>query len=269
MCTVSVIASSGVAWGGGYRVVCNRDESRERPASVAPQWREMLDAGRAVRALWPTDPQGGGTWIAASDRGLVLSLLNLNPCPAVGPTAPSPASRGLASRGLVIPELIWAADATAAIARLRRLDLSDYAGFRLIAVSPGQGGPQVIEARWDRADLSVLTHDVAPACFTSSGLGDHLVRDRLSLFDQMVRPSPTPAAQDRYHRHEWPDRPELSVMMSREDARTVSVTTIDMTVLQSGRAQVEMKHHATTDTPAGRRWAAPSAREAPRYMPDA
>ena len=35
-------------------------------------------------------------------------------------------------------------------------------------------------------------------------------------------------AQDAYHRHRWPDRPYLSVCMSRPEAKTVSYTVTEV-----------------------------------------
>jgi hypothetical protein len=250
MCTVSVIAAGlpGLRT-VGLRVVCNRDESRDRTAALPPAWR-TLDSQSPARAIWPIDPDAGGTWIAASDRGLVLSLLNLNPCPSVGPTAVSPAARGLVSRGLIIPELIHAADAAGAMEALRRIDLRDFAAFRLVAFQLSgdapDAQPESVEASWDRTQLRITPRTPGAACFTSSGLGDHLVTSRLGLFDEMVRAAPSRDAQDRYHRHVWPDRPHLSVMMSREDARTVSVTTVE--VARSGaRTVVDMRYREASD----------------------
>jgi len=66
-------------------------------------------------------------------------------------------------------------------------------------------------------------------CLVSSGLGDTLVRPRLELFDQEVlNPGVTPARQDAYHAHRWPDRPEISVAMERAAARTVSRTIVEV-----------------------------------------
>lgn len=246
MCTVSVIAAGLPGSGaGGFRVVCNRDESRERSQALLPHWR-TLESSSPSRAIWPTDSDAGGTWIAANDLGLVLCLLNFNPTPAVGPTAPSPVARGLVSRGLIIPELIASHSPREAIDRLGKLDLPDYSHFRLVAIHFGDRGPSSIEAQWDRSTLLTTEHAPGTACFTSSGLGDQLVAPRLALFDELVRPAPSREAQDRFHRHVWPERPHLSVMMSREDARTVSVTTVEVARM-GARVAVDMRYREATD----------------------
>jgi hypothetical protein len=93
----------------------------------------------------------------------------------------------------------------------------------------GSGSPAIIEARWDSQRLSTNWHDGSPVAFVSSGLGDALVEPRLALFEEMVvRTGATAAAQDEFHAHRWPDRPQVSVMMTRADARTVSVCRVEV-----------------------------------------
>jgi hypothetical protein len=214
MCTVSIIAT-----GAGFRLVTNRDVPRTRAPSLPCAWRTLQNA----RAVWPTDPDGGGTWVGASDRGLVLCLLNSNPDP------PSDLSdvEDLRSRGLIIPELIDRDDAPEAIAALDEDELGVFAPFRLLACDRApSGATRILEADWNRRRLRVQRHET-PCCFVSSGLGDSLVLPRLPLFDRTVRDADA-SAQDAFHRHRWPGRPEISVLMSRPDARTVSITTVEV-----------------------------------------
>lgn len=216
MCTVSIIPIPG-----GLRLVSNRDEQRDRPPAGPPAWHHA----KSTDAIWPTDPVGGGTWIAASRLGLSLCLLNVNLEPP--PVLP----KGLRSRGLVISQLIGLADAPAAADALTHMDLSQYAPFRLVMASIAQN-PTIIDGRWDRSRLVITPHAIEPVCFASSGLGDSVVEGRLPLFDEMVRratPDRQPAAQDAFHHHRWPDRLHASVLMSRTDARTLSSTTVELT----------------------------------------
>ena len=212
MCTLTIIPTPA-----GFRLATSRDEQRSRPAATPPVSRVI--AGRPVLA--PTDALAGGTWVGVSDTGLVMSLLNANPTPA--PAMPPAAS--LRSRGLIIPHLFAAVTARAAGALLQRMDLGVYAPFRLVAADDAG----VIDARWDRASLVITDGGSGPACFVSSGLGDDAVAPRLDLFESFLREfGATPAMQDRFHRHAWSDRPEISVAMSRHDARTVSVTVVEV-----------------------------------------
>ena len=50
--------------------------------------------------------------------------------------------------------------------------------------------------------------------------------------------------QQAFHAHRWPDRPEVSVLMTRRDARTVSRTAIEVT-----EARVSLRYTALN--PAG------------------
>jgi hypothetical protein len=245
MCTLSVIqvGRSGaprLAGEVGFRVVMNRDEQRDRPAALQPRWRWVGDDGR--RAIWPIDPKGGGTWIGADDRGLVLCLLNLNLEPA--PRLPEV----LESRGAIIPRLMRAGDAAGALEVLAGLDHSRFAPFRLAIVEPTRRGrawdegASILVARWDRHTLTVLPPAEAPACLVSSGLGDSRVASRLDLFEDMLGQGGDPESQDAFHRHKWDDRPEASVLMSRDDARTVSITTVDVTSRGPGFVQARMAY---------------------------
>jgi hypothetical protein len=178
---------------------------------------------------------------------MCLCLLNVH---ADGPT-PGGAGARRRSRGLVIPPLIGARCSAEVIEGLKRESLESLAPFRLIAAEAGSAA--VAEARWDGSGLMVAWHAGPPICFVSSGLGDARVRGRLDLFEEMVvARGATAARQDEFHGHAWPDRPEVSVMMRRPDARTVSVTRVE--VARSGGApRVSMAYHAVVEDETGRR----------------
>ncbi len=69
-----------------------------------------------------------------------------------------------------------------------------------------------------------------PQLFTSSSLGDERVaRPRRELFERMMKDSRSLLdGQRAFHRHAWPARPEISVLMSRDDAGTVSRTVVSV-----------------------------------------
>jgi hypothetical protein len=228
MCTVSIIP---LPEPGGYRLMTNRDEHRERAEALPPRWHEVRRGEGASRALWPTDAAAGGTWVASSEHGLTLTLLNLNLRSEAGE---SPARFGGVSRGLVIPRLIGCGTPEEAAEALGAMDVREFLPFRLIAVGPGVPGgrdggrARIVECRSDGRSVAVARHDGSPICFVSSGLGDRLVEPRLGLFERMVvARGATAEAQDEFHAHVWPDRPQVSVMMSRTDARTVSVCRVE------------------------------------------
>lgn len=222
MCTLSAINLRTGEGRAGYRLVMNRDELRTRARGVPPEWREM----GGVRAVWPVDPDGGGTWIGAAETGLTLALVNSFP----EPMPELPADR--VSRGLIIPRLIASEGLEGVLGELEELEIERFAPFRLVAIdlTEGEGGdvePRMLVVDWDRRELAVETHLDGPMCLVSSGLGDRVVEPRRGLFEEMVVGGGlSVAAQDAFHAHRWAERPEISVMMERAGARTVSVASV-------------------------------------------
>ena len=233
MCTASLIELQGDT--PGYRLVFNRDELRSRAPGEEPRWREFA----GTRALAPIDPDSGGTWIAVNELGVTLAVTNVNPRPA--PALP-PAS-ALRSRGSLVPTLISSTTAEAAIGAISDEQLSAFAPFRLLAIDLTSRGVRLVEGTWDRVQWRVVEHSAPPVCFASSGLGDERVAGRLELFRACeVR---TDKDQDAFHTHRWPTRPEVSVLMSRDDARTVSITRVEVRKL-AGSPDVQMAYKALT-----------------------
>jgi uncharacterized protein with NRDE domain len=221
MCTVTLVPTDG-----GVRLACNRDEQRSRPAATPPVIRRF-----ALRlAVLPLDPQSGGTWVAANDAGLVMAVLNVN----VG-AGPSLRKTGIHSRGSLIPQLLANDSLRAAVEQAAALKAANYAPFRLIFADPNEWAEVHSDARQIRQ--STPAELTAPLLFTSSGMGDHVVEElRRRLFEELfARPSDPTALQNLFHWHRWPDRPHLSVNMSRDDACTVSRTIV---TLDGGRVSL-------------------------------
>jgi hypothetical protein len=214
MCTVTVIPLPAA---GGFRLACNRDESRRRAPARPPIEVRFARAW----AVMPIDSDRGGTWVAVSDRGLVFAVLNYNPQASIGvPPAPQ-------TRGAIVPALLDCPDVAAVVDHVTNIDPAAFGPFRLLVA----GGGRYAEVVSNRADVEARARDFTgtPILLTSSGLGDALVEPpRRELFNRTLAVIPTPAAQDEFHRHHWPERPHLSVCMSRPDARTVSYTTVEV-----------------------------------------
>lgn len=100
MCTLVILPTST-----GLVAAANRDELRTRARGLPPQVHG--------NALWPTDPDGGGTWLGVSDRGVLLGLLNRYEPPAGLPVEP------IHSRGQLIPALLPLPDLEAMAAHLQ------------------------------------------------------------------------------------------------------------------------------------------------------
>lgn len=215
MCTVSVIPLPDAK---GYRLATNRDELRTRPAALRPR---SHTPAPEFRAIWPVDPDAGGTWVATSDEQLTLCTMNINPDPRPAP----PPDTMRRSRGMIIPTLINSRSARHALERLESFDLDRFQCFRLIAVDHDR----VLDAVWDRGELLITDRPLEPVCFATSGIGDHRVQARVALFDWWFAQGAVDGArQDAFHHHRWPERGEVSVNMSRAEARTVSITSVEV-----------------------------------------
>ncbi len=213
MCTLTVVPT-----GSGYRVAFNRDERPDRRPAFPP-----TVFGRAV---FPIDPESQGTWLAVTDSGLTLALLNGNPTRPNG-NSTRPTSAGRASRGTIVPAIATSADPADALVRAAALPLADFAPFRLVAVGVGA----VADLRWDGFDAHRSTRPLAdePVLFTSSGLGDALVTPpRTALFTEMFGAGAWLVAQDAFHAHRWSGQEHLSVNMLRPSASTVSFAIVEV-----------------------------------------
>jgi hypothetical protein len=208
--------------------VCNRDELRTRRRADGPRVTDVRDR----RVVAPRDPDGGGTWIAVSDAGLAFVLLNRNRGDA------RDEARGRRwSRGVIIPA-VWDCRSLAAVSS--RLTGRSWLTrpFTLLVVDDETC---VEYAGVDDVATPVGCHRVPRAMWTTSSCDAVAAQvSRQRLFDRLVSTA-DPVAQDRFHA--LPDRhhPHRGVLMSRGDACTVSVTTVEMT-----GAQVRMAYRCLT-----------------------
>lgn len=213
MCTVSIVPRDT-----GFRLVCNRDERLARPAADAPRLRQVGDA----IVLWPRDPASGGTWIGANDGGIAMALLNR------GAGRPSVKPHAALSRGTIVPQLLGSSNFTSVVAAAATLPAWRFEPFTLLALHRRA----LVTVANVNGRMRMATHELsAPIVFTSSSLGDHLVDGpRRALFARLIERSRSPLiGQAAFHRHRWLNRPEISVLMSRSDAATVSRTVLDVT----------------------------------------
>ncbi len=229
MCTVSVVPTDG-----GCRVVCNRDERRTRPIARPPrQWPTGMS-----RATFPQDPASGGTWIGVNDNGLVVALLNRTSTSGV-------VHQAARSRGTIVPELLACASIDQALTAAEVLDSRAFEPFRLVVVQ--RATVAVINCDSACASIEVFPL-VSPLMFTSSSLGDAIVEaPRHALFEQLVLSSDDwLRGQFRFHRHQWLGRQGISILMARQDAATVSRTTIDVTSRRIDVGYESLTGHALT-----------------------
>jgi hypothetical protein len=214
VCTVSVIRPSrrSGTTGPHWRLVCNRDEQRTRPIALPPT---VGTIGR-FRAISPIDPQGPGTWVAATSAGLAFALLNGRSAHVTGAST---------SRGRIIPLIAGASDLPDALARLERLQPLATQPFSLLVA----GDAGVLQVDWDGSALVSRGVTTGPRMMhTSSSLDpDKVGAARAETFRRCVEAG-VAWTQDAFHRSIDKLRPARGVLMTRPDACTVSITTIDM-----------------------------------------
>jgi hypothetical protein len=175
----------------------------------------------------PVDPVSDGTWIAVNDAGLAMTLLNIYPVPFNREAFLAEWGR-YASRGALIPALMECSTLAEASGRAGRIAPERYPPFRLVALD--QDRLAEVHVNEGRLVCREPVQVDRPVMFTSSGLGDGVVGPpRRALFAACLDRAGDPAsAQDAYHRHSWPERRHLSVCMSRPEARTVSLTVVEL-----------------------------------------
>jgi len=199
MCTVSWQRKEGrtTLW-------FNRDEQHGRaPAELPRNW-----GPASTPWLAPRDPDGGGTWLWVNAHGLTACLLNHYPRQGVGD--------GTRSRGLLLWGLASSPSLAALTARLMATNLRRYQAFHLLVV-----GEQAARFwTWDGVHLTQAAE--APSFFSTSSVApERLLPLRQELWE---------AADDlrSLHYRFDADDPAVGPCMERDDARTVSISRVEI-----------------------------------------
>jgi transport and Golgi organization protein 2 len=211
MCTFSIVPHDS-----GFRVMSNRDERLDRASAFQPHL-EHTDS-RAL--IMPIDPVGGGSWIGVNDAGLVAAVLNRH-------DGPPPFGASFSSRGALVRRALGCESIESAMASVGSLDPTQFQPFRLVLVQKHRIALVAGNLREFANAASTLGQ---PFMFTASSLGDVFVDSpRRRLFEFLMgQGADRLRAQSLFHRHQWPGKQEISVLMERADAATVSRTTIDV-----------------------------------------
>ena len=202
----------------GYELFFNRDEQRTRPQAIQPTINTLLNA------IYPIDPSGGGTWIAAHQSGISLALLNYYQAQI------DPNLKNFTSRGVIIPHLL--ADYENIHQQLIDMDLSVFQAFQLCVFGndlSAQKGKQAQATQyvWNGSKLtcsSLSAKNSQP--ITSSGVDYPIVlAARQEQFQLMISEQSSSDDYIAYHNHQG-ESGKCSVKMFRDDAHTVSFTRI-------------------------------------------
>lgn len=212
MCTVSTVREDET-----FHLFFNRDEQENRPKAEPPQLWPATNRN-PLPFLAPRDPQGGGSWLAVNQALLVVGLLNnYEPGPSDHSSLPP------LSRGQVVTQLAGLESLEAIASGLQSMELRHYRPFHFFACHPRKS---IIRGSWNGSAL-VLHQDAAAPWFltTSSVHRESVCEYRQTLF----RETPArPASLETLH-HTLDAPPVASgFRMQRADARTVSVSRIDL-----------------------------------------
>jgi hypothetical protein len=212
MCTFSFVPKSD-----GFLIAMNRDEQRSRAVALPPALHRQGD----LLALHPCEPSGG-TWIGINESGLCLALINWYSRPQYTGT---PAF----SRGAIIPRLLACASWKEAEPILRSFPLERVNPFRLFVILEQRLGLR--EYRSDGRAVEFIDHPWAPGHWFSSGQDEASateVRGAVCLQAARKPDQGTLPWLVELHSSHDPEKGADSVCMHREDAVTVSLTTVDV-----------------------------------------
>jgi len=153
------------------------------------------------------------------------------------------------SRGRLIPELLPNADPELLVANLAGRDLSRFAPFRLLTLWHDR--ETGIVAGWDGRQLDLEEVDSRLGLLCSSGLGDErATAARSGVWDAACHRVPFDLEAHRaFHRDHAPQPSAWSVCVHRDDARSVSLTEVE---LEDGR--VRLAYHDAPPCEAGERF---------------
>ncbi len=197
-------------------IIFNRDESIKRQEAEPPK----IETIGETNVLAPKDPEGGGTWIAVNEYGMVFCMMNNYQTSF----KPGPDDR-YHSRGMIIRTL----STTSSLHHLRRMlgemDPGLYKPFYLI-VFPGVFPP--LQWQWDGKNMEEI---VAPfPLITTSYLFPKWTEIlRIRAFCKETENFTLPLSEDRQqalHRSRRPWPPVTSIAMKGKNGATVSMTRI-------------------------------------------
>lgn len=217
MCTATYLPFSA----DGFILTHSRDEKAIRPAACSPK--AFRIGGQDV--TFPQDPQGHGTWIAASAQTTVC-LLN-------GAFTPHQSSaRYKHSRGLVIPHFFTYSSVDAFSGAY---DFCDIEPFTLLIAEASR----LVELRWNGKRLFIHEKDPRrPHIWSSVTLYTaDVIEKREAWFRNWVRQHTTPSIDDirQFHQFAGDGDQENSLRMNRQDA----LLTISLTSLVQQNEEVE------------------------------
>jgi len=214
MCTVSWLRQAE-----GYELLCNRDERHTRKLAGGPR----ISRRNEISYIAPVDGDHGGSWIGVNEFGLTLCLLNRYGDPVREP------SQQYTSRGLLLTDLLDSRQNQRIPERVNDFELDRFRPFAMLALS---GDEPAILINWTGQDCIVQRNADAQMPLTSSSLSNPTpIEARRNHFQEMARERGTLDVEllHQFHLSHVPERGPYSVCMHRDDAATVSLSSVTVT----------------------------------------
>ena len=209
MCTLSWTYHND----GHYEVHFNRDEQRSRLAAIEPQSFVIDD----VNCIMPIDSVGGGSWISTNQYGVTICLLNYY-------QGQTPLGL-LTSRGLVVKMLASSESSGAVRKRLSQMKWMSFAPFTLVCFDL-DSFEHVQSWIWDGQKLQSAA--VSAPVVSAAKFFQEAREYRTNLYEKLRVATNENSLGAHFHLSCDKDYPHLSPLMSRDDARTVSFTSVSV-----------------------------------------
>lgn len=201
---------------GGYELFFNRDEQLSRRRAELP----TIQKSETVEYISPTDSDAGGTWIAVNQYGITVCLLNHYQFEQIS------TYKKWISRGEIVRSFAITTDLKSAEQQFDNLGLDDYRAFRMFIID-SQGNNRLFI--WDGHSARIECNVTTPKS-SSSVDSKNVKKKRKDLFrDLNLIESKDAKKFIAYHASHLPSRSKDSVCMHRDDAKTVSLSHINVT----------------------------------------
>ncbi len=226
MCTISWFYD-----GSDYHVFFNRDEQVLRPRAISPKvysLQNQINKDLSIDAIMPLDPLGGGTWFAVNEYGLSFALLNFY-------QGRLPKGK-LKSRGLIVKDCAAFSSLEQLEAYWSEQNLAKFSPFTLLCFAPGLASDtepfpekpkSIISYCWNGRTLD---KDKKSSPFFSSAINfDDVCASRENIYSTMLAKNGGENLEllhNQIHASHLPSKGAKSICMHREDAQTVSFSSV-------------------------------------------
>ena len=200
----------------GYELFFNRDEQLSRRRAELPS----IQKNEIVDYISPTDSDAGGTWIAVNQHGITVCLLNHYQFEQIE------TYKKWTSRGEIVRSFALTTNLKSAENNFYDLDLNDYRAFRMFIIDQ-KGNNRLFV--WDGHSARIECNVTTPKS-SSSVDSKNVKKKRKNLFrDLNLIESKDAKKFIDYHTSHLPSKSKDSVCMHRDDAKTVSLSHVNVT----------------------------------------